>query len=41
MHIHDYGNQIEITFHVKLKGDQTLNNVHEKITEIESHRKRD
>jgi len=35
MHIHDYGNQIEITFHVRLKGDQTLNNVHEKITEIE------
>lgn len=35
IHIHDYGNQIEITFHVKLKGDKTLNEVHEKISLIE------
>ncbi|MGB9844025.1 cation diffusion facilitator family transporter [Thermodesulfovibrio yellowstonii] len=35
IHIHDYGNQIEITFHIRLKGDQTLNEVHDKITRIE------
>ncbi len=35
IHIHDYGNQIEITFHVRLKGEKTLNEVHEKITKIE------
>jgi len=35
IHIHDYGNQIEITFHVRLKGEESLNEVHEKITKIE------
>lgn len=35
IHIHDYGNQIEITFHIRLKGEQTLNEVHDKITRIE------
>ncbi|MCX8095396.1 MAG: cation diffusion facilitator family transporter [Caldisericia bacterium] len=35
IHIHDYGNQIEITFHVKLRGDRTLNEVHEKISIVE------
>lgn len=35
IHIHDYGNQIEITFHVKLKGEKTLDEVHEKISIIE------
>lgn len=35
IHIHDYRNQIEITLHVKLKGEKTLNEVHEKISMIE------
>lgn len=35
IHIHDYGNQIEITFHVKLKGEKTLNEVHQKISLVE------
>jgi cation diffusion facilitator family transporter len=35
IHIHDYGNQIEITFHVRLKGEKTLKEVHEKISIIE------
>lgn len=35
IHVHDYGSQIEITLHVRLKGEETLNEVHEKITQIE------
>jgi cation diffusion facilitator family transporter len=35
IHIHDYGNQLEITFHVRLKGEKTLKEVHEKISIIE------
>ncbi len=35
IHIHDYGNQIEITFHIRLRGEKTLNEVHEKISIIE------
>lgn len=35
IHIHDYGNQLEITFHIRLKGEESLNEVHAKISKIE------
>lgn len=35
IHIHDYGNQLEITFHIRLKGEESLNEVHNKISKIE------
>lgn len=35
IHIHNYGNQLEITFHIRLKGEESLNEVHNKISKIE------
>lgn len=35
IHIHDYGNQIEITFHIRIKGEKSLSEVHEKISMVE------
>lgn len=41
IHLHDYGNQIEITFHVKLRNDLTLEEIHNKISDIEKRIERE
>ena len=35
IHVHDYGGQIEITIHVRLKSDIHLEDAHEKASEVE------
>lgn len=35
IHVHDYGGQIEITVHVRLKGDIHLDDAHTKASEVE------
>ena len=35
IHVHDYGGQVEITVHVRLRGDTHLETAHERATEVE------
>jgi cation diffusion facilitator family transporter len=36
IHVHDYGGQLEITVHVRLKGDTHLEDAHERASKVES-----
>ncbi len=35
IHVHDYGGNVEITVHIRLKGDTHLDDAHEKASEVE------
>lgn len=36
IHVHDYGGQLEITIHIRLKGDTHLETAHERASEVET-----
>ena len=36
IHVHDYGGQLEITIHMRLKGDTHLEDAHERASEVET-----
>jgi cation diffusion facilitator family transporter len=35
IHVHDYGGQLEVTIHVRVKGDTHLDDAHDKASEVE------
>ena len=35
IHVHDYGGQMEVTIHVRLKGDTHLEHAHHRASEVE------